>query len=60
MQEDYKRIAHAFGKSEEVNDEEDYNKHDEIPPFLVSVDTSILLDNKESPSCIVTMIKRHL
>ena len=34
---------------DEVNDEEDYNKLDYIPPFLVLVDTSVLLASEEAP-----------
>ena len=33
----------------EVNDEEDYNKLDDIPPFSVPVDTSLLLASQEAP-----------
>ncbi|WVZ91559.1 hypothetical protein U9M48_037711 [Paspalum notatum var. saurae] len=34
---------------DEVNDEEDYNKLDDIPPFSVPVDTSLLLASQEAP-----------
>jgi Transposase family tnp2/Domain of unknown function (DUF4218)/Domain of unknown function (DUF4216) len=34
---------------EDVTDEEDYNQFDDIPPFTVQCDTSILLANEEAP-----------
>ena len=34
---------------DEVNDEEDYNKLDDIPPISVPVDTSVLLASEEAP-----------
>ena len=34
---------------DEVNDEDDYNKLDDISPFMVPVDTSLLLAAEDAP-----------
>ena len=36
-------------ESDDVTDEEEYNKVEDMTPFAVEVDTSILLAEKEAP-----------